>query len=75
VEQARYQMGRIATHFVKSILAATEAQPAGLFEIWPELAAGVPICPMALSKVENDKREQLTFDATPSCDRSLFDNL
>jgi hypothetical protein len=30
-EQARYQMGRIAVHFVKAILTAAEAQPAALF--------------------------------------------
>lgn len=30
-EQARYQMGRIAVHFVKAILTAAEADPAALF--------------------------------------------
>ncbi len=31
IEQARYQMGRIAVHFVKAILTAAEAQPHALF--------------------------------------------
>ena len=30
-DQARYQMGRIAVHFVKAILTAAEAQPDALF--------------------------------------------
>jgi len=30
-EQARYQMGRIAVHFVKAILTAAEAKPDALF--------------------------------------------
>lgn len=30
-EQARWQMGRIAVHFVKAILTAAEANPAALF--------------------------------------------
>lgn len=30
-EQAKYQMGRIATHFTKAILTAAEAQPHALF--------------------------------------------
>lgn len=30
-DQARYQMGRIAVHFVKAILTAAEAQPHALF--------------------------------------------
>ena len=30
-DQARYQMGRIAAHFIKALLTAAEAQPAALF--------------------------------------------
>lgn len=30
-EQAKYQMGRIAAHFVKAVLTAAEAQPDALF--------------------------------------------
>lgn len=30
-EQAKWQMGRIATHFVKAVLTAAAAQPAALF--------------------------------------------
>lgn len=30
-EQAKWQMGRIAVHFVKAILTAAESQPAALF--------------------------------------------
>lgn len=31
IDQSRYQMGRIAVHFVKAILTAAEADPAALF--------------------------------------------
>lgn len=46
-EQARYQMGRIATHFVKAILTAAEANPDALFGFLelPTVASrgGVPV--------------------------------
>ncbi|RJX17567.1 MAG: hypothetical protein C4575_13060 [Desulforudis sp.] len=46
-EQAKYQMGRIAVHFVKAILTAAETQPGALFGFLelPNVAAhpgGVP---------------------------------
>jgi hypothetical protein len=40
-EQARYQMGRIAVHFVKAILTAAEAQPHALFGFLELPEAGV----------------------------------
>jgi len=48
IEQSRYQMGRIASHFVKAILTAAEAHPHALFG-FQELpgagmhAGGIPI--------------------------------
>lgn len=47
-EQARFQMGRIAVHFVKAILTAAEAQPHALFGFMelPEAATasgGIPV--------------------------------
>jgi hypothetical protein len=44
-EQARYQMGRIAVHFVKAILTAADAQPGALFgfmELPAATRSGVP---------------------------------
>jgi hypothetical protein len=44
-EQAKYQMGRIACHFVKAILTAAEAQPGALFgfmELPVATHSGVP---------------------------------
>jgi hypothetical protein len=48
-EQARYQMGRIAVHFVKAILTAAEAQPGTLFGFMelPEAASGSGVPPVA----------------------------
>jgi hypothetical protein len=40
-DQAKYQMGRIAVHFVKAILTAAEATPASLFGFL-ELPVGRP---------------------------------
>jgi hypothetical protein len=39
-DQTKYQMGRIAVHFVKAILTAAEAQPAALFGFIELPAAG-----------------------------------
>lgn len=46
-EQARYQMGRVAVHFVKAILTAAEMNPDALFGFLelPEIAtrSGIPV--------------------------------
>jgi len=49
VEQARFQMGRIASHFVKAILTAAEAQPHALFGFMelPGMATSGGIAPVA----------------------------
>lgn len=49
IEQARYQMGRIAMNFVKAILTAAEAQPHALFGFMelPEAASEAGIPPVA----------------------------
>ena len=41
-ERAKYQMGRIAVHFVKAILTAAEAHPHALFGFM-ELSVGQPV--------------------------------
>lgn len=48
-EQARFQMGRIAIHFVKAILTAAEAQPGALFGFMelPMAAQGSGMPPVA----------------------------
>jgi len=48
-EQARFQMGRIAVHFVKAILTAAEAQPHALFGFMelPMAAQGNGMPPVA----------------------------
>jgi hypothetical protein len=48
-EQAKFQMGRIAAHFVKAILTAAEAQPHALFGFMelPEAATGSGMPPVA----------------------------
>jgi len=48
-DQARYQMGRIAVHFVKAILTAAEAQPHALFGFMelPMAAQGSGMPPVA----------------------------
>jgi hypothetical protein len=48
-EQAKFQMGRIAVHFVKAILTAAEAQPHALFGFMelPMAAQGSGMPPVA----------------------------
>ena|SRR3989304_3180508 len=48
-EQARYQMGRIAVHFVKAVLTAAEAQPNALFGFMelPGMATSGGFAPVA----------------------------
>lgn len=48
-DQARFQMGRIAVHFVKAILTAAEAQPHALFGFMelPMAAQGSGMPPVA----------------------------
>ena len=56
-DQVRYQMGRIATHFVKAILTAAEAQPHALFGFveLPEVATHPGGMPMTAGELDVDR--------------------
>jgi hypothetical protein len=62
-EQARYQMARTATHFVKAILTAAEAEPGALFGFMELPGAGSRAGVPAIAS-EIDVR-QLVDDSTP----------